>query len=139
MNDAGARFATAAEALIGCRFRLHGRDPDTGLDCVGVVGCALSSSGVRPVVPGGYGLRNLSVNQWLPLAEQSGLVPANDPLQRGDIVLVDLAHSQHHLAIVLDAQHVVHAHAGLRRVVRQPLDPAWHVRAQWRIPTLLEG
>jgi cell wall-associated NlpC family hydrolase len=139
MNHPGARLATAAEALIGCRFRLHGRDPETGLDCVGVVACALSSFGACPVVPGGYGLRNLSVNHWLPLAEQSGLMLTHSPLQRGDVVLINLAHSQHHLAIVCDAQHVVHAHAGLRRVVRQPLDPAWHVRAQWRIPTLLEG
>ena len=35
-------FARAAEALAGARFRLHGRDRSTGLDCVGLVGLALA-------------------------------------------------------------------------------------------------
>jgi hypothetical protein len=139
MSDPGAQLATAAESLVGCRFRLHGRDPDTGLDCIGVVACALAACGIRPVSPGGYGLRNITIDHLLPLAQQSGLVPANGPSHRGDVVLIGLARSQHHLVIAVDAQHVVHAHAGLRQVVRQPLDPAWKVHALWRIPTYSEG
>ena len=30
-------LAEAAAALVGSRFRLHGRDPATGLDCIGGV------------------------------------------------------------------------------------------------------
>lgn len=126
-------------SLIGCPFRLHGRDPATGLDCVGLVTAALESTGARTVAPSGYGLRNLSIAQWLPLALQSGLVPATGPAQPGDVLLIALAHSQHHLVIAASGQGVIHAHAGLRRVVLQPLDPAWKVCAHWRAAPAMEG
>ncbi len=36
-----ADLAAAALNLIGTPFRLHGRDPATGLDCVGLVAEAM--------------------------------------------------------------------------------------------------
>jgi hypothetical protein len=132
-------LAEAARALIGCPFRLHGRDPASGLDCVGLVSAALAASGVRPVVPSGYGLRNLDIAQWLPLAHRSGLVPAPGPISAGEVLLITLAHCQHHLVIAADAMTVIQAHAGLRRVVLQPLDPAWQVHAKWRFAPQREG
>jgi cell wall-associated NlpC family hydrolase len=139
MSDPGAALAGAALDLVGCSFRLHGRDPDTGLDCVGLVSTALAASGAKPVAPTGYGLRNLSIDQWLPLAGRSGLKPSSGPLRPGDVLLIALAHCQHHLVIAADAGSVIHAHAGLRRVVRQPLDPEWRICAQWRAASLSEG
>jgi cell wall-associated NlpC family hydrolase len=44
-------LATAAETLVGSRFRLHGRDPETGLDCVGVVAAAMAAIGQSPPSP----------------------------------------------------------------------------------------
>lgn len=139
MTAPGDALAEAARTLIGCPFRLHGRDPATGLDCVGLVSAALAASGVRPVVPSGYGLRNLDIAQWLPLARQSGLVPAPGAIGAGEVLLIALAHCQHHLVIAADAMTVIHAHAGLRRVVLQPLDPAWQVAAKWRFAPQREG
>lgn len=139
MSEPGDALAEAALGLLGCPFRLHGRDPDTGLDCVGLVSAALTASGAQPVVPIGYGLRNLSIDQWLPLAERSGLEPSSGPLRAGDVLLIALAHCQHHLVIAADAVSVIHAHAGLRRVVRQPLDLDWRICAQWRVSSLSEG
>jgi hypothetical protein len=37
------------------------------------------------------------------------------------------------LAIATTSTTVVHAHAGLRQVVRQPLQPDWHITARWRL------
>jgi cell wall-associated NlpC family hydrolase len=139
MSDPGATLATAALGLVGSPFRLHGRDPDTGLDCVGLVSASLAASGLQPVVPTGYGLRNLSIDQWLPLARRSGLEPSSGPLRAGDVLLIALAHCQHHLVIAADPVSVVHAHAGLRRVVRQPLDPDWRICASWRAAPYWEG
>lgn len=132
-------LAEAALDLLGCPFRLHGRDPATGLDCVGLVVAALAASGGKPVAPTGYGLRNLGIEQWLPLAVRSGLAPASGPLRSGDVILIALANCQHHLAIAADAGAVVHAHAGLRCVVRQPADPDWHILARWRATRISEG
>ncbi len=139
MSVSSDALADAALALVGCPFRLHGRDPATGLDCVGLVSAALAAVGAQPIAPTGYGLRNLDIDQWLPLAGQSGLLPASGPLGVGDVVLIALPNCQHHLVIVTDAGNVVHAHAGLRRVVRQPLDPAWRIYARWRAEPLSEG
>ena len=132
MTSAGDALAQAALDLVGCRFRLHGREPATGLDCVGLVSAALAAAGRRPVAPTGYGLRNLAIEQWLPLARRSGLVPAPGPVCSGDVLLIALAYCQHHLAIADGPHSVVHAHVGLRQVVRQPLDPAWQIRGKWR-------
>jgi cell wall-associated NlpC family hydrolase len=129
----GAAVAQAALGFVGCRFRLHGRDPATGLDCIGLVHAALAAAGAAPVAPQGYGLRNIAVDDWLPFAAQSGLVTARGPIRAGDILLLGLGYAQHHLVVAVDALSVVHAHAGLRRVVVQPREPAWQIDAAWRI------
>lgn len=139
MSEPGAAIVEAARRLIGCPFRLHGRDPATGLDCVGLICVALAASGAHPVAPSGYSLRNLSIAQWLPLAHRSGLVLASGLAAAGDVLLIALPHSQHHLVIAADPSNVIHAHAGLRRVVQQPLDPAWAISARWRAKFPTEG
>lgn len=133
MTDPGETLAAAARDLIGTPFRLHGRDPATGLDCVGLVHAALMAAGGHPVPPRGYALRNLAIEEWLPLAERSGLMPAAQPIHIGDVLLIALGFGQHHLVIACGADQVIHAHAGLRRVVCQPRDPAWQVRTAWRL------
>ncbi len=139
MTHPGDSVAQAALELVGCPFRLHGRDPASGIDCVGLIAAALTAIGVRPVAPGGYALRNLGIDHWLPFAAQSGLIPVTGETKAGDILLIALGFAQHHLVIAADTRTVVHAHAGLRRVVHQPRDPAWRVTAHWRIAPLQEG
>jgi len=133
-------LAAAAHELVGTPFRLHGRDPATGLDCVGVVHAAIAAAGGHPVPPRGYGLRNLAIDGWLPLAERSGLIPAAQPVHAGDVLLIALGFGQHHLVIACGSDEVIHAHAGLRRVVCQPRDPTWQVHGVWRLaPPLSES
>lgn len=131
-SDRGEALAQAAEQLVGSPFRLHGRNPETGLDCVGLVAAALQAIGAKPLIPFGYALRNLTVAQWLDHAGRSGLVPAPGPMQVGDVLLITLGHCQHHLAIATASETVVHAHVGLRQVVKQPLQPSWRVTEKWR-------
>lgn len=139
MNPNGSAVAEAALGLVGCRFRLHGRDPATGLDCIGLVHAAHNAAGARAVAPHGYGLRNIAIDSWLPFAAQSGLVAAPGPIRAGDVLLLALGYAQHHLVIAIDAGSVVHAHAGLRRVVRQPREPAWQIEAAWCLASSCES
>lgn len=132
-GDPGAALAEEAERLVGIPFRLHGRDPATGLDCVGVVAAALIAVGTRPVTPTGYSLRNLSVSHWLHHARQSGLTASPGHVHKGDVLLVALGHCQHHLAIATTSGRIVHAHAGLGKIVQQPLEPEWRIVAKWRL------
>jgi cell wall-associated NlpC family hydrolase len=126
-------FARAAERLIGTRFRLHGRDPASGLDCIGLVAASLAAIGRAPVAPQGYAMRNLAIERWLGHAALSGLAPADGPVRRGDVLLVQPSPVQHHLMIAASADVVIHAHASLRRVVRQPLAPPAIIAARWRL------
>lgn len=130
--DPGATLAKAASHFIGCPFRLHGRDPELGLDCVGLVAAAIAAAGGRPEGPSGYTLRNLAIDHWLHFAATSGLTPALGPIRAGEVLLIALPPCQHHLVIAENAASVIHAHAGLRQVVRQPLEPQWRIIARWR-------
>ena len=127
MTDYGERIAAAAEACLGARFRLHGRRPDTGIDCVGLALWSCRQAGLEALDPHHYGLRNLDIARLLPALEASGLKPAEGHRQRGDILLVQLGPAQHHLLIATGPAECVHAHAGLRRVVASTLQPDWRV------------
>lgn len=129
--SAGAAMAEAAANFIGVRFRLHGRDAASGLDCVGLVSAALTMIGREPLSLGGYSLRNSSIDHWMADAARSGLVRITGQVQLGDVLLISPSPLQHHLMIAGGASRVIHAHAGLRRVVREPL-PAIAAAAHWR-------
>lgn len=129
----GTELAAAAERLVGAPFRLHGRDPALGLDCVGVVAAAFAACGIRAVEPRGYGLRNRQIDGWLALAERAGLAEIAAPGEAGDVVLVRPGPGQHHLLVAVGDNRFVHAHAGLRRVVVQPAPLPWPVERRWRL------
>ena len=132
----GAALAAAAEGLIGTRFRLHGRDPATGLDCVGLVVAALRIIGRAAETPPAYALRNSTIAPLLGWAARLGLVEASDAPQTGDVLLVEPGPAQHHVLIALTASRFVHAHAGLRRIVATPGPLPWPRLRHWRLASL---
>ncbi|WP_374406927.1 peptidoglycan endopeptidase [Pelagerythrobacter sp.] len=125
-------MARAAEALVGTRFRLHGRDPGWGLDCIGLAAAALEGAGIETHPPTGYALRNADTRDAVALAQRSGLVAAQGAELPGDIVLVRAGPAQVHLLVISSTSGFIHAHAGLRRVVACPGAPAWPVLHRWR-------
>jgi cell wall-associated NlpC family hydrolase len=129
-----AAFALAAQALVGARFRLHGRDPATGLDCIGVFVAALAAIGRSAPVPTGYPLRLSDPARWLPAPEACGFEPAQAPYQPGDAVLIGLGAGQFHLAIGAPCGGWIHAHAGARRVLLSSGLPGERVLHCWRLP-----
>ena len=118
-----------ARALLGVRFRPQGRDPDYGLDCIGVVVVAFELSGVGR----DYRLRSGDANAAAAGLASSGFVPAGVAVP-GDVLLMHAGHRQLHLAILTPAG-FVHADAGLRRSwkfrVRRP--GRWRARGGTRI------
>lgn len=134
-----ANLARAAEGLVGCRFRLHGRDPATGLDCIGLLAAALQQCGCPATLPQGYPLRLCRLDNWLPDPASCGFVWAQPPWQPGDVVLIQPGTAQFHLAIAGAAGGWVHAHAGLRRVVHHAQLPPGPVVHHWRFAATAEG
>jgi cell wall-associated NlpC family hydrolase len=121
----------AARAALGVRFRLHGRDPASGLDCVGLAAWALRAGGFEGVVPSGYALRRGDAEAVRALIGVSGLVAAEDA-RAGDLLLLAAGPGQLHLAID-SGEGIVHADAMLRRVVERPGVPPWPVIGRWRV------
>ena len=130
---AGWDLARAAASLEGRPWRLHGRDPATGLDCIGLLAAALDQAG-RPVdLPTGYPLRLSRLDGWLPDPAALGFAPAQGSNQPGDVVLLQLGPAQIHLAIAAPEAGWIHAHAGLRKVVHQPALPPGALLGHWRL------
>jgi cell wall-associated NlpC family hydrolase len=129
----GAALATAAERLIGAPFRLHGRDPVRGLDCVGLVAIALTAIGRPAPVPAGYRLRRARIERILGAAAVVGLAQAEGAIEPGDVLLVRPGPGQHHLVVAAQGGGFIHAHAGLGRVVMTPPPLTWPVARHWRL------
>ncbi len=132
MRD-GERLALAAAKLLGAPFRLQGRNPRFGIDCVGLVTVAIQSIGRPVVAPSGYRLRNATIEHWLRYAEQCSLVPAEGGIETGDVILVTPGAGQAHLLIAENSASFLHAHAGLRKVVRQTGAMNSPIRFHWRL------
>ncbi len=113
-------------ALVGAPFRLHGRDPATGLDCVGVAAIVF---GVRDV-PRGYSVRTADGAGVAGLIDAAGLTRVWREPVAGDLVLVKSGPAQCHL-VVITAAGFVHADAGIGRVVETPGPVPWTVIAIW--------
>lgn len=126
-------LAQAARQFIGVPFRLHGRDPATGLDCVGLVASALAAMGRTPIAPQSYELRNTEITQLLAFAAANAFKQTAGPLEPDDLILVMPGPAQFHLLIAEHSGSFIHAHAGLRRVVRMPGPLGWKVHRQWHL------
>jgi hypothetical protein len=133
-------FARAAESLVGARFRLNGRDPGTGIDCIGLIGCALARIGRSAALPQGYGLRATSWPHLDREAERAGFVRSHEGPAPGDVCLVRPSAIQFHFTIVAPSGLAqIEAHAGLRRVVLSPLPADFEAMPRWRLADQMEA
>ena len=121
----------AAEALVGVRFRLQGREAVTGLDCVGVIVAAFAAAGTKLAALDDYPLRGVSLRRAEALLSQAGLVPVRGATRPGDVGLFALPGRQLHLALLAPGR-IIHADAGLRRVVRAPASRLPEAASRWR-------
>lgn len=132
------RIVAAARGLVGVRFRLHGRGPASGVDCVGLVAAALEEgglAGLRASAPRGYRLRGGRAEDHAAALRAAGLIPVGDE-RPGDVLLVRAGVAQFHLMVATgigEAAGHVHAHAGLGRVVEMPGVSPWPVLGRWRV------
>lgn len=114
-----------ARALIGMRFRPQGRGRE-GLDCVGLAAAAMGLGETRR----DYALRGGDL-----AALEAGLAAAGlravEEKAAGDVIVLRSGPGQLHLG-VWTGDGLVHADAGLRRVVERPGAPPWPVVSIWR-------
>ena len=133
MSIAPAAFAKAARSLVGTPFRLRGRNPASGVDCIGLVAVSLERCGSARFPLPRYELRNTDIHGLLRLLPEAGFGPASDKIAAGDLLLTRPGPAQHHLAIATGKGSFIHAHAGLGRVVETPAPLPWPVAGHWRL------
>lgn len=126
----------AARAAIGTRFRPQGRVPGLGLDCIGVALLAAEGAGMElPPLPayvldGDHGDLFDATCRLIGLRRRRAGLRLARP---GDLVVFQLAAGNRHVGVLSNAG-IIHAHAGLRRVVEGPLPPDWPVIAVMALP-----
>jgi cell wall-associated NlpC family hydrolase len=122
----GQEIAARARALVGVRFRPQGRSAREGVDCIGLAALALGVEGAR---------RNYALHGGNLELLESGFVEAGlqrtDVSRPGDVLVMRAGPAQLHVGIAT-ATGIVHADAGLRRVVERPGSPEWPVLSIWR-------
>lgn len=121
------RAVAAARDAVGVRFRLHGRDPAFGLDCVGLAALAARGAGVSTAIPADYAIRSGDPSAAIDATGLARTVAPSD----GDLLLFAAGPAQFHLAVQVPGG-IVHADAMLRRVVERPGVPPWPLVAAWR-------
>lgn len=119
-------FIEAARSYIGTPFRHQGRVPGVGLDCAGVVVCALRESGHDVKDVQGYGRIPANGLFTSMVASQCDIIQFAD-LQTGDLILFAFRSDPQHIAIY-DEGKLIHAYQAVGKVVLNSLDSVWMSR-----------
>lgn len=118
-----------ALALVGTRFRPQGRDPALGLDCVGLIAAVFQ---IPPEsVPRDYQLRGDRRAEIVDAMSRYFRRVSPGNCRAGDVLLLDIAGRQSHLAIQTHSG-IVHADAGIGRTVERPGEVPWKIVAVFR-------
>ena len=125
----GPDYCERARALVGTRFRPQGRDPQAGLDCVGLVlvtyGIAVDAVRRNYRLSGDHRAEiERELARFFDRSHQNG--PCRD-----ELMLLAVSAGQLHLGIRTDLG-FVHADARVGRVVETPGLPRWPVLATYR-------
>jgi hypothetical protein len=98
-----------------------------------VLVASLAAIGRPAPLPTGYALRAHELPDLAVLAKGCGFAETEGAVQPGDVLFLRIGPCQHHLAIAARNGCLVHAHAGLRRVVIVPAPLAWPEVHRWRL------
>ncbi|MCJ8191783.1 peptidoglycan endopeptidase [Sphingomicrobium aestuariivivum] len=109
-----------ARSALGTPFKLQGREPGSGLDCLGLVIHAFRLDG--GIFPQAYGWRQADACDFLAAAARDFFVIDAVFANSGDVLRFSQGLHRHHLAIAT-CNGVIHADARHRRVIERNGDP----------------
>jgi len=132
LSQRRCRAIAAARSGLGTPFRPQGRVPGLGLDCIGVALLAAAGAGVAVGRLPAYAL---SGDHGQLLAQTMAALGCRQVRRGrpGDLVEYRLAPRHRHLAVLTETG-IIHAHAGLGRVVEGPAPHDWAVVDIWALP-----
>ena len=107
MDSFAPDYVAVAERFLETPYLWGGRS-SLGLDCSGLVQCALEAAGIP--CPRDTDMQEATLGRP---------VPERDPLQRGDLVFW-----KGHVGIMVDGATLLHANATYMKTVEEPVEPA---------------
>lgn len=128
--------AERARVLVGIPFRPQGRAPELGLDCIGLILCVFGLP--ENLVRCDYRMRGDHRGEMLAELAKHFRRIAQAQRRIGDVLLLQVARDQLHLAIVT-AEGFVHADARRGKVVETPGLPPWPIVAAFRRRARIQG
>lgn len=111
-----------ARQYLGVKWKHQGRNPESGLDCLGLIVQVAKDLGMNPHDPVDYTKAPDGKRLMAELNTQLTLVIN---YQVGDILLMRMGTNPQHLAIVTETGGIIHSYANIRKVVEHPLDDEW--------------
>jgi len=128
-NNRAHIVAAKAKSLCSVNFRLHGRDTETGLDCIGFM---QRMEEIMEILI--YSIRSGNAATIILAMKSAGFakIPRSEVPREGDVLLVQPSPVQLHFMICTEGG-FVHAHAGLGRVVFAPGRCPWPILHIFRI------
>ena len=124
-----SKLVEAARGMIGTPFKHQGRLPGVGVDCAGMVICALADVGVSIREVKGYG-RLPAHGVFMGVVEESFDRIEQADIQAGDLMVFAFRSEPQHIAIVscVDPVLIIHAYSEIGRVVEHGMDETWQKR-----------
>lgn len=140
MTSTQLEIANAALRMVGTPFKHRGRSPGAGLDCVGVVLCAVWSAKLD--LPDCIGYGPLPKPDYLlhELGKRARRI-AWPQAHNGDVLLFEhRGHDPMHFGILVLNNYVVHARRAAGKVVKDQLTDALRLKVHsiWR-PEAMHG
>lgn len=123
----GQKIVAAARTCLGAPFRLQGREPKTGLDCIGLVLFAGRAIGFSCTADAHYCLTEKPERLDDALLASALMPLAFADVAAGDVLRFTAGGTPLHLGIATGAG-VIHADIRFRRVVEHDLDETWSLR-----------
>lgn len=120
-------FVAVARTYVGTPFKHQGRLPGVGLDCAGVVVCALREVDYHVEDVYGYG-RLPARGLFLRTVERQFDRVAALEIRGGDLLTFAFRGEPQHIAIYTAQDTLIHAYSEVRQVVEHGLDDIWRSR-----------
>lgn len=134
------RLDEAARQYLGVRFRHQGRNPATGIDCVGLLVLSAAACGLSGLAE--HDLTGYARDPHGGLLESRLRAAFGEPvpnMRPGDVVAMAFPHVVRHVGIVGAYPHgglsLIHTYSNERQVIEHRLDERWLrlIRSAYRV------
>jgi len=135
-------FITTARKYLGTQFIHQGRLPGIGLDCAGVVVCALRENDYGVNDRSGYGRIPAGGEFMAAIWEHCDPVHLGD-VRPGDLMMFAFRNEPQHIAIVSGIEPImlIHSWSDVGKVVENGMDEIWRMRLRgcYRLKDIVDG